>query len=600
MNAYSELFPVNNELRHAELLDGLWRFEFDPKNAGEAGLWARNGLPESISMPVPASFADVFTDARSRDYCGDFWYETGFCVREVSPDRKYFIRFGSVTHTCKVFVNGLECAFHTGGFLPVVADITAAVVPGANRLTVKVNNELSETNIPCGTTVRRSDGSKRAMGYFDFFNYSGIHRSVYLIEQPKQAIRDYSIRYRLEGGDAYADYSVETDGEGEVSIAFIDAQGNTAARAEGKEGTLFIPSAHLWKVGNAYLYDAVIELKRNGQAIDRYTAKAGIRTVEIRGESILINGEKVYLKGFGKHEDSDILGHGFSYAVAKRDFECLKWMGANCFRTSHYPYADEWYRMADEEGFLIIDEVPAVGMMRSIANFLTAGRGEAKGFFAACPDLDELGKNHLAAIEEVIARDKNHPSVIAWSIFNEAETTTEAAEKYFAPLFEAARRLDPQKRPVTGVLEKSSSPDACRVYKMMDFVCLNRYYGWYVSGGEMEQAEGMLRAEMDAWQALGLDRPIVFTEFGADTLDSLHKLPGVMWSQEYQQEYMEMYFRVFDCYPCIQGELAWHFTDFQTGQGIMRVNGNKKGLFTRQRQPKAAAYTMRERWLNEK
>ena len=600
MNAYSELFPVNNELRHAELLDGLWRFEFDPEGAGEAGLWARNGLPDPISMPVPASFADVFTDARSRDYCGDFWYETQFCVREVCPDKRYLIRFGSVTHTCKVFVNGVECASHTGGFLPVVADITAAVVPGVNRLTVKANNELSETNIPCGTTVRRSDGSKRAMGYFDFFNYSGIHRSVYLIEQPKQAIKDYSLCYRLEGGDAYADYSVETDGEGEISVTFIDAAGNVAARADGKEGTLFIPSAHLWKVRNAYLYDVVIELKQNGQAIDWYTAKAGIRTVEIRGESILINGEKVYLKGFGKHEDSDILGRGFSYAVAKRDFECLKWMGANCFRTSHYPYADEWYRMADEEGFLIIDEVPAVGMMRSIANFLTAGRGEAKGFFAACPDAEELGKNHLAAIEEVIARDKNHPSVIAWSVFNEAETTTEPAEKYFAPLFEAARKLDPQKRPVTGVLEKSSSPDKCRVYRMMDFVCLNRYYGWYISGGEMEQAEAQLREEMDAWQALKLDRPIVFTEFGTDTLDSLHKLPGVMWSQEYQQEYMEMYFKVFDCYPCIQGELAWHFTDFQTGQGIMRVNGNKKGLFTRQRQPKAAAYTMRERWLNVK
>ena len=190
--------------------------------------------------------------------------------------------------------------------------------------------------------------------------------------------------------------------------------------------------------------------------------------------------------------------------------------------------------------------------------------------------------------------------MIAWSVFNEAETTTEPAEKYFAPLFEAARKLDPQKRPVTGVLEKSSSPDKCRVYRMMDFVCLNRYYGWYISGGEMEQAEAQLREEMDAWQALKLDRPIVFTEFGTDTLDSLHKLPGVMWSQEYQQEYMEMYFKVFDCYPCIQGELAWHFTDFQTGQGIMRVNGNKKGLFTRQRQPKAAAYTMRERWLNVK
>ena len=600
MGIYTELYPVNNHLRHAELLDGLWRFQFDPESRGEADAWPKNGLPESISMPVPASFSDVFTDARSRDYAGDFWYETAFCVKEVSPDKRYFIRFGSVTHTCRVFVNGVECASHTGGFLPVVADVTSAVVPGMNRLTVKANNELSETNIPCGTTVRRSDGSKRSMGYFDFFNYSGIQRSVYYMELPKCAIKDYSLVYRLEGSDAYIDYKIEADGGDEVSIAFIDAEGKVAARGDGEQGTLFIPSAHLWKVRNAYLYDVVIELKQGGKVTDRYTAKAGIRTVEIKGESILLNGEKVYLKGFGKHEDADMIGRGFNYAIAKRDYECLKWIGANCFRTSHYPYAEEWYRMADEEGFLIIDEVPAVGMMRSIANFLTAGRGEAKGFFAECPDIETLSKNHRAAIEEVIARDKNHPSVIAWSIFNEAETYTELAEKYFAPLFELARALDPQKRPLTGALEKSSSPAACRVNKMMDFICLNRYYGWYISGGELEEAERMFREEMDAWQAKKLNKPFVFTEFGTDTLDTLHKLPGVMWSQEYQQEYMRMHFEVFAGYPAIQGELAWNFADFQTGQGIMRVNGNKKGVFTRQRQPKAAAYTIRERWLNIK
>jgi beta-glucuronidase len=110
----------------------------------------------------------------------------------------------------------------------------------------------------------------------------------------------------------------------------------------------------------------------------------------------------------------------------------------------------------------------------------------------------------------------------------------------------------------------------------------------------------MFREEMDAWQAKKLNKPFVFTEFGTDTLDTLHKLPGVMWSQEYQQEYMSMHFEVFAGYPAIQGELAWNFADFQTGQGIMRVNGNKKGVFTRQRQPKAAAYTIRERWLNIK
>lgn len=600
MERYSELYPISNELRHAEKLDGLWRFQFDPDGTGEKEDWAAKGLPEAISMPVPASFSDVFTDAEKRDYCGDFWYETEFCVREVRGDRRYFLRFGSATHTCRVFVNGMECASHVGGFLPVVAEVTEAVVPGVNRLEVKLNNELSETNIPCGTTVKRRDGVRRNRGYFDFFNYSGLQRSVYFVDLPCESIRDYDLSYRLDGADALIDYAVKADGEGEVEVSLLDAQGVQAASASGRSGVLRVANARLWQPRNAYLYKIVIRLRRGEEVLDCYSAKIGIRTVEIRGESILINGEKIYLKGFSKHEDADIIGRGFSYAVAKRDFECMKWTGANCFRTSHYPYADEWYQMADEEGFLVIDEVPAVGMMRSIANFLTAGTGNSNGFFGDCPDVALLGRNHRNAIEEMILRDKNHPSVIAWSVFNEAETTTELAEKYFAPLYQTARECDPQKRPVTGVLEKDSGPNTCRVYKMMDFICLNRYYGWYISGGELSEAEAMFREEMDAWQALRLNVPIVFTEFGTDTLDTLHKLPSVMWSQEYQQEYMDMHFEVFDSYPCIQGELAWNFADFQTGQGIMRVNGNKKGLFTRQRQPKAAAYTMKARWESKR
>ena len=132
---------------------------------------------------------------------------------------------------------------------------------------------------------------------------------------------------------------------------------------------------------------------------------------------------------------------------------------------------------------------------------------------------------------------------------------------------------------------------------MMDFICLNRYYGWYICGGpEMPKAYQQFKQELDAWHEKAPHTPVVFTEFGTDTLDSLHKLPSVMWSQEYQQEYMEMNFGVFDHYDFIQGELAWNFADFQTTEGIMRVNGNKKGIFTRNRQPKEAAYLMKHRW----
>ncbi len=135
---------------------------------------------------------------------------------------------------------------------------------------------------------------------------------------------------------------------------------------------------------------------------------------------------------------------------------------------------------------------------------------------------------------------------------------------------------------------------------LCDFICLNRYYGWYIHGGEqLDEAKKAFQREMDQWKAKALNKPFVFTEFGADTLALEHKLPSVMWSQEYQNEYMEMNFAVFDQYPFVQGELTWNFADFQTTQGIMRVNGNKKGVFTRARQPKDVAFTFRKRWKNK-
>lgn len=319
--------------------------------------------------------------------------------------------------------------------------------------------------------------------------------------------------------------------------------------------------------------------------------------MRISGKDILINGKPVYLKGFGKHEDSDIVGRGFNIGVMKRDFELMKWIGANSFRTSHYPYDEEIYRMADREGFLIIDEVPGVGLFESLVNFLDAGTGKgAKSFFSK-PTTPILLKAHLRAVEEMIARDKNHPSVIAWSLLNEPESTDENSVPYFEKLFAAAHDLDIQHRPRTFAMESNSSPTRCRCHHFSDFICLNRYYGWYILGGyEIVDAEKRFRAEMDEWKALDLNKPFVFTEYGADTLPSEHKLPSVMWSQEYQNEVLELQHRVFDSYDFIRGEQVWNFADFQTTEGLMRVNGNKKGIFTRQRQPKDVAFLLKKRW----
>lgn len=588
----SPLYPVQNPARSVQSLDGLWRFAFDPKAEGEAAGWTK-ALPHPISMPVPASFSDFFTTHEERDYVGDFWYETDFFLPQQFPEKVY-VRFGSVTHRAVIYCNGVEVARHEGGFLPILADVTAAARRGQNnRITVRANNELSESTLPCGTQKVLAGGRKISKPYFDFYNYSGIQRSVWLVGTPAEAITDYSLSYELEGADALVHYTVEGGGSRPIHVSMVDAEGNTVAQGNGSTGTLRVTNAHLWQVRNAYLYRFVIEA---GEGYDRYEEKVGIRTVKIDGPHILINGKPVYLKGFGKHEDFDIIGRGFSWAVAKRDFECMKWTGANCFRTSHYPYAEEWYQMADEEGFLIIDEVPAVGMMRSTHNFAAAGTGQYTYFFET-PTVPELLKNHKQQVSEMMARDKNHACVIAWSLFNEPETTSEYARNYFSEVFAHARALDPQHRPLTGAFEKNSAPDKCRCYDLCDMICLNRYYGWYISGGpEIEEAEEKFRAEMDKWAAKKLNVPFVFTEFGTDTLATEHKLPSVMWSQEYQDEYLERNFGVFDSYDFVQGELVWNFADFQTTEGIMRVNGNKKGIFTRQRQPKDAAFVFKRRW----
>lgn len=596
----SLLYPVSSATRRVVSLDGMWKFQFDPESTGLASDWA-NGLPDPVLMPVPSSFCDLFTDKDSREYCGDFWYETDFFVPGEWNGCDVAIRFGSATHRARVFVNGVEVTSHEGGFLPFNADVAEIVRYNQyNKLAVLLNNELNEYMLPAGKTSVLSNGKKVAAPYFDFYNYAGLQRPVKLLCLPKEQVMDFTVNHRLCGADAEVDYTVKTNGDHDCTVEVYDADHNKVAEATGKSGTLHIANAHLWNVHASYLYTFVVRIVDGSAVVDEYFEKIGVRTFEIKDGHFLLNGKPVYLRGFGKHEDADLRGRGLDLVTVKRDYECMKWIGANCFRTSHYPYAEELYQMADEEGFLIIDEVPAVGFMESTMNFLAANQGNNKpvGFFEK-DTTPQLLENHKQALTEMITRDKNHASVIAWSILNEPQCTSEGTEAYFKPLFDLAHELDVQKRPRTYAIVMMSLPNTSKGQQFADFISLNRYYGWYVMGGYgMVDAEAAFRKEMDGWAQVLNGRPMIFTEYGADTLPTEHKLPSVMWSQEYQNEYLDMNHRVFDSYDFVQGELVWNFADFQTTEGIMRANGNKKGIFTRQRQPKDAAFHFRARWTS--
>jgi beta-glucuronidase len=589
------LAPRDTPTRERKSLDGLWRFALDPQGAGRDRGWP-GGIPrDAREIPVPASYNDIFPDPEVHGHVGRAWYETTVRVPAGWAGMRIVLRFGSATHSAVVWVDGHEVVAHDGGFTPFEADVTDLVEPGAeHRVTVEVDNELSWHTIPPGYVDQTPDGPRQHL-LFDFFNYAGLHRTVWLYATPHAHVADISVVTGLDNGTGTVSYEVEAEGADglEVRVALAEPGGAEVARAAGAAGELVVGDAHPWRPGEGYLYDLAVELWGSGDApVDAYSIAVGIRTVEVVGNRFLINGEPFHFRGFGKHEDTAVRGKGHDDVFMVHDFALMEWLGANSFRTSHYPYAEEVLEYADRHGIVVIDEVPAVGINSGLA----AGVFGAKPFktFSAETVDDTTQDAHRRVISELVARDKNHPCVVLWSIANEPESVTPESREYFAPLVAHARGLDAS-RPVGFANVSGADADKDVITDLFDVVMLNRYYGWYVDAGDLAAAERALRAELDGWVAR-YDKPIVMTEYGADTLSGLHGvLPGP-WSEEYQVELLEMSHRVFDGFDAVVGEQVWNFADFATAPGILRVGGNRKGVFTRGREPKAAAYALRRRW----
>ncbi len=577
------LFPRESETRDIRSLDGIWRFTRDANDPVTP-------LDNAMDMPVPASYNDMTQDPALRDHLGDVWYERTCVVPETWTGKTVLLRFGAVAHHATVYLDGAEMVSHKGGYLPFEADVTDRVKPGGKtRVTVKVNNVLDWTSLPPGEITEFADpwypeGHRVLTYHFDFFNYAGIHRPVRLVAVPATRITDITAVPDLVDGGGRIDYRI-TGGEGtDVEVRLLDADGGVVAQAGGAQGRITVDDPVVWEPGNPYLYTLEASLHADGRLLDRYGLPVGIRTVRVEGTKFLLNGTPVYFRGFGRHEDVDVKGKGLDLAYLVKDFNLMDWIGANSFRTSHYPYSEELMDYADRRGYLVIDEVPAVGMNVWGGNQAMFCEERIGG--AAL-------ENHKRVLGELIERDKNHPCVVMWSIANEAATYEEASEPYFKELFELTRHHDPANRPVTIV--ESSGWDATKVSKYADVVCINRYYGWYMDPGQFAPMETRLRDELANWLR-SHGKPLIITEYGADTIAGMHVDPPAMFSEEFQERMLATYHRVFDEFDFVIGEHIWNFADFQTKQGVNRIMGNKKGIFTRQRQPKGAAHHVRERW----
>ncbi|KAI4455950.1 beta-glucuronidase [Holotrichia oblita] len=565
------LYPKSSETRETISLDGIWNFVASPLTdplVGFRNYWYKRRLtavrPENKSkigiifaitpinffqvdaevhfMPVPSSYNDITQNAAIRDHLGIAWYDRTFFVPKSWRNQRVWLRFSSVHYAAQIVIT------------PVDTDN--------------------------GTTYRQSYT-------FDFFNYAGIHRPVTLYTTPKSYIDDVTIKTTLdENGYGYVGYNVsiislnETE-ELNVNIALLDKDDIIVATAEGSNGVLNIESPRLWwpylmDPEPGYLYTLKIELvSLNNDLIDIYRQTCGIRTLTWTNTTFLINNKPVYLHGFGRHEDADIRGKGLDLPTTLRDYNLIKWIGANAYRTSHYPYADEIMDLADNLGIMIIDECPSVNTE----------------FFPS-----SLLNNHLNSLTELIARDKNRPSVIAWSIANEPRTQSYEAGVYFGKVAAHVRSLD-LSRPITIALARSVYED--RAGQHLDIISFNRYNAWYQNGGQLDMITKNVINEATAWFEK-YNKPVLMSEYGADTMEGLHIYPEFIWSEEFQVTLMSKHFEAFDKLRAkgfFIGEFIWNFADFKTAQTYTRVGGNKKGIFTRNRQPKASAHHLRRRYL---
>lgn len=325
------LYPSESETREVISLDGLWDFAMsDPYNPSE-GLqkqWFTEELQNYVNItktPVPSSYNDLDVFEKTRDHVGTVWYERKFFVSPKWNTQRVWLRFGSVHYDANVWINGQHVIQHSFGHLPFEVEITDRLdYNSENRVTVLCDNRLSSVSVPQGGVVEAygDNGKVLLQQYdFDFFNYAGIHRSVHLYTTPKTFIK----QLRVES-------SVDDDGHGHVNFEIILSDHSATSSANvniydknmnlvaaqavdgSMQGMVIINRVTKWwpylmSPDYGYLYTIEVKLSTpEEQDVDVYRKKFGVRTLRWTSTEFLINDRPVYLRGFGKHEDSDV-GH---------------------------------------------------------------------------------------------------------------------------------------------------------------------------------------------------------------------------------------------------------------------------------------------------
>jgi beta-galactosidase len=409
-------------------LNGEWKFHFSatpeerPERFFEPGFddrdwadipvpsnWEREGFGYAIYVNVPYPFEIDEPRVPTEDNpVGSYRHE--FSVPSNWQDRNVFLNFGAVSSAFYVWVNGQYVGYSEDSKTPSEFDITAFVHPGPNLLAVEV--------------YRWSTGSY--LEDQDFWSLSGIQRDVSLYARPQSRIRDFFVNASLENSYRDGRFDLEVDLLNASAIAqrvrfevslLDDAE---TVFEKSVESTLepgansvtlggLLPAVRAWSAEIPNLYNMVLELKSSdGQVLEAVSQRIGFRTVEIINGRFLVNGRLVKLKGTNLHEHHHETGHVLDEATMLEDIRLMKAANLNAVRTSHYPFPERFYDLTSEHGLYVVDE----------ANIESHGYGYDHD--KTLGNKPHWKEHHLDRTRRMVERDKNFPSIVIWSLGNEA------------------------------------------------------------------------------------------------------------------------------------------------------------------------------------
>jgi beta-galactosidase len=401
----------------AERPEAFHQLGFDDSGWAEIPVpsnWERHGFGYPIYVNVPYPFEiDEPNVPTEGNPVGS--YRRSFEVPGGWADKDVFLNFGAVSSAFYVWVNGEYVGYSEGSKTPSEFDVTGLVRPGANEIAVEV--------------YRWSTGSY--LEDQDFWSLSGIQRDVALYARPRQRIGDFFVQAGLGNGyrDGLFAMDLELENSGDrtvdvlLSVTVLDgdsevvsfaqtvnlAPGRQAVAVKQDGAEFVVPGVRAWSAELPELYSLLIELKdARGATLEAAARQIGFRSVEIVNGRFLVNGQRVKLKGVNLHEHHDVTGHVIDEATMLEDIRLMKAANLNAVRTSHYPFPERFYELTDRHGLYVVDE----------ANIESHGYGYDHD--KTLGNKPHWKAHHLDRTRRVVERDKNHPSVVIWSLGNEA------------------------------------------------------------------------------------------------------------------------------------------------------------------------------------